>query len=200
MSARLLLEIGLRVLGFWFFFTAFNGLIEMAAVLLRVGNLPGQTDYILVSGAPTVVQVFLGAAFVVWAPVIAGWFYPQQGEQREHSEPQRAVGAGDIYRTACFVLGAYLLVAASDPAGKLLSAAFARNWRSQELIANTVPLIIYACGGLLLLFGSRPIADLFSNLQYDPDTIPQQRMSIAMLLVVMVVIAAVLGVVRLMAS
>jgi hypothetical protein len=64
------------------------------------------------------------------------------------------------------------------------------------LANNVVPLLANAVGGALLVFGARPISDLLANLRYDPDTIPKQQISIALLLVALVAFALILTILR----
>ena len=193
MSARLLLEIALRVLGIWFFIDSIPDLMSTTSFLLSRAVPLGQTDYILVTIVTIIARMLLGGAMVLGAPAVAARFYPPDSER---GESRLAVGSGDIYRTACFVLGAYLLVATAHPAGLLLSAAVTGGWQPGPLAANAVTAIVYVFSGLLLVFGSRRIAEMLSNLRYDPDTIPRQQISLAMLLILLGLIAVVLGVAR----
>ena len=56
--------------------------------------------------------------------------------------------------------------------------------------------VVYVATGVLLVFGSQRISELLLNLRYDPDTIPKQQLSIAMLLILVVLFAVILGVIR----
>ena len=202
MSARLLFEVALRVLGVWFLFYSVNTLtMALASYLhLRASPMASQSEVILVATVVSpAIQVVVGAALVFFAPAVAAWFYPRAVEDEE--ERSIRVGPGDVYRTACFVLGAYLLVQAAEPAGRLVIAAIRglQPWMQADLAITTVRLFAFASGGVLLVFGSRRISELMLNLRYDPDTIPKQQVSIAMLLVLIVVFGIILAVVRLMA-
>jgi hypothetical protein len=189
MSARLLLEVALRIMGLWFFLTSMTTLVATVSVLWSIA---GSTAYLWGAVATFIAQFVLGGMLVFGAPAVARWFYPA----REESEGLRlAVGPGDVYRTACFVLGAYLLVATAHPLGRLLSAGWSGE-AAGRLVADFVTFTVYACGGVLLVFGSRPIAQMLSNLRYDPDTIPKQQLSLAALLLFIVLVAVVLGVFR----
>ncbi len=190
MSATRILEIALRVMGLWFFFHSIIALTTFSFYL----SVPAATDYIWGAVATVIVQFLLSGILIFGAPAIAAWFYPPVGE----SEGVRVVvGPGDIYRTACFILGAYLLVAAAHPAGRLLIVGLGRNAFSQQA-ADAVTFIVYVSSGLLLVFGSRRIAEVLSKLRYNPDTIPQQQFSLAMLLILIVVVSVVLGVFRML--
>ena len=153
----------------------------------------GPTEYVVLTILSVLVRMLIGGALAFGAPAVAARFYPidSQGE-----DSRLSVGPGDIYRTACFVLGAYLLVATAQPAGLLLADAVRGGWRQTNLIANAITATVYFFSGSLLVFGSRRIAELLTNLQYDPDTIPSQRISLAMLLTFLVLIAAILVVTR----
>jgi hypothetical protein len=190
MSARLLVEIALRVMGLWFFFTAIGSLTTTVSVILSV---PSGTFYIWGLIATIVVQLLIGGVLVFCAPAMAAWFYPTVDEM----EPtQRAIGPGDVYRTASFVLGVYLLVAASHPAGRLLVAGRSGTTLGPSAAADAVTLVVHVASGLVLVFGSRRIAELLANLRYDPDTIPKQQLSLAMVLIFIVLVAVALGVFR----
>jgi len=191
MSPRLVLEIALRVMGLWFFFTGISTLTTTVSVLLWTpsGSMRSIWLYFV---ATVVVQFLLGGVLVFCAPAIAAWFYPAGNE----SDSPRAVGPGDLYRAACFVLGAYLLVAASQPAGRLLDAVNSSGAFGPSAAGDAVTLIVHVAAGLLLVFGSRRIADLLANLRYDPSTIPNQQLSLAMLLILIVLVAVALGVFR----
>jgi hypothetical protein len=107
--------------------------------------------------------------------------------------------SGDVYRTACFVLGVYLLVQAVTPACRLVIADYNNNvviWRSGTLTYDAITVIVYTAIGMALVFGSGWIGGWFSSLHYDPDTIPQQRFSIAALLLLFVILAVCLEVIR----
>jgi hypothetical protein len=140
-----------------------------------------------------ITRMLLGGALVYGAPAVAGRFYPRDSL---NEESRLAVGPGDIYRTACFVLGAYLLVSTARPAGLLVSNAVSGSWQPNQLAAEAVTAVVYMFSGLLLVFGSHRIAEMLSSLRYDPDTVPRQQISLAMLLIVLVLIAVVLGVAR----
>lgn len=196
MNARLLLEIALRVFGLCFIFYLFSNLMSVLPFYLSnfsVGQVPNMPYIIGAIFGSFLLQMLLGGALVCWAPNIATWFYPPGSEG---GELRTSVGPGDIYRTACFMLGAYLLVQTATPAAQLVIAGLRGNGETDQLIANSITTAASFVGGILLVFGSAKIADVLSNLRYDPDTIPNQRFSIAMLLVAITIIAIVLGIVR----
>ena len=200
MSARLLLEVALRVLGFWALLNFILAISTTVSLFLSEmnfhGNL-GMVDPAIWSSAIALAMQFVVGAMLLWlAPVIAAKFYPQEVEGET---PQIRVGPGDVYRVACFVLGAYLLVQGALTASNAVVIGFERQLSGlsqPQLIQGGVNASIYIVSGLLLVFGSRPISELFLNLRYDPETIPQQQISIAALLVVLVAVAVVIGVIR----
>ena len=176
-------------MGLWFFFTSITTLTATVSVFFSV---PGPAGYIWGATATVITQFFLGGTLIFWAPAMAAWFYPPVAESEES---QIVVGPGDIYRTACFVLGAYLLVATAHPAVRLLGGGLSGD-TSGRLAADAVIFIVYASSGLLLVFGSHRISEMLSNLRYDPDTIPKQQISLAMLLIFIALVAVILGVFR----
>ena len=191
MTARLLFEIALRVLGLWFFFTS---IVTLTTIVTVSFSIPGPTGYLRGAAATNVAQFVIGILLVYFAPAMSAWFYPSVAQSEA---PRVAVGPGDIYRAACFVLGAYLLVSASRPAALLLDAVLSGESLGRAA-AEVMTLVVYAGSGLLLVFGSRPIAEMLSNLRYDPDTIPKQQFSLALLLTVIVVVAIALGAFRML--
>jgi hypothetical protein len=101
MSARLLLEVALRILGVWFIFTAVNAFTATVSFYLSGGWGGPSVDLarlFFASGVGVVVQAALG--LILCAPVVAPRFYCEQADGGE--SPIR-VGPGDIYHTACFV-------------------------------------------------------------------------------------------------
>ncbi len=198
MSARLLLEISLRVLGLWLVFKIVALAMVVPLFMSNIWSSVGSdsTLYILFYILPTALQVVLGAALTYCAPRIAAVFYPP------HAETERLqinVGPGDVYRTASFVLGAYLLVHAVQPACRLVVAGFRGipgGWQESQLVVDAVTMIVNTAAGTLLVFGSNWIGKFLSNLRYDPDTIPKQQISIAAMLVLILLFALCLGVIR----
>ena len=94
------------------------------------------------------------------------------------------------------------MVEAADPAGLLAMAVLqepAGLASRGDLIAQCITLAVRIVAGVLLIFGSSTIGRLLANLRYDPDTIPKQQLSIAMLLVLLVLFAVVLAIIRQMA-
>ncbi|MCI0333153.1 MAG: hypothetical protein L0228_08020 [Planctomycetes bacterium] len=195
MSARLLLEVALRILGLWLLASTISTVTFMASWYVADGGATGGVglNYLVSTGAYAVVQSALGIALIRWAPNISARFYPSDVQE---SEPQIHVGPGDIYHTACFVLGVYLLVLGVDFSGKLAIEGLSTGWGNQ-LASAAVSAIVYTASSLLLIFGSRRIGQLVSNLQYDPDSIPQQQFSLRLLLIITVLVAVILGVIRL---
>jgi hypothetical protein len=59
-----------------------------------------------------------------------------------------------------------------------------------------VTFVIYVGGGLSLMFGGQKIGEWMAAIKYDPESVPKQQFSIRLLLVVTVMIALVLGIVR----
>ena len=196
MSARILFEVALRVLGVWLFFSAISGLMSLVSFYLTSGTLPGATSYVVASAVSIFVQSLMSGALILGAPRLAERFYPRKAEEQEL---RIAVGPGDVYRTACFVLGAYFLVRTAEPAGRLVGADFSDIvWQPRQL-ADALTAMVYAASGLLLVLGSRKISEMLSRLGYDPDTIPAERFSIVILLSLLVLFAILLGAIRFMA-
>lgn len=200
MTARLLLEVALRVLGLWVLLNALLGITSTGSLFLSEMNLHGDVgmvDPAIWSSGTTVGMHFMLGVLLIWlAPAISASFYPQD---LENEALEVRIGPGDVYRVACFVLGAYLVVQGAQSAANTVVTGFDRQlsgFSQPQLIQGGINASIYFVSGLLLVFGSRPISELLLNLRYDPETIPQQQLSIAALLVVLVAVAVVIGVIR----
>jgi hypothetical protein len=197
MSTRILLEVSIRFLGLWSVFTAINGLVVAPFYMPSIWGSAQPGPLIAACIFSTVaasVQGLLGAMLIGWAPRIAARFYPAGPEE---IELHLKIGPGDLYHVACFVLGAYLLVQAAEPACRLAIAGMrGMSWDRGSLIAWAITAMVDAAAGIVLLFGSRRIGQLFSNLRYDPDTIPKQQVSLAFLLLLVLVVTLILGVIR----
>jgi hypothetical protein len=197
MSARILFEVAMRVMGVWLFVSAISDLMSQVSLVYSVivsgQMLADAMNYIMPSAVALAVRLLMSGALILGAPRAAKRFYPQMTEDQEM---RIAVGPGDMYRTACFVLGAYFLVRTAEPAGRLVAAGFAGMVWHVDQLANALTVMVYTASGILLVFGSRKISEMLSHLGYDPDTIPAQRFSIAMLLILLVLIAIILGVIR----
>jgi hypothetical protein len=192
MSARLLLEVALRLLGFWFLFDSIVNTVTSAAWYMAAAGAVGgfEAYYLSRLGAYLAVTLPLSLVLIRWAPNIAIRFYPVD---LQISEPQARIGPGDLYHTACFALGAYLLVRGIEFTGQLAIAAVTSRG---ELSNMAVGAMIYTLSGLLLIFGAREIGQFFTNLRYDPDSIPQQQFSLKLLLIITVAVAVILVVIR----
>jgi len=199
MSARLLFEVALRVLGLWFVCNSVTSFTTAASLYLTIAwssVTPSVPHYVVASASvTTAVQLVLGTVLIRWAPGMAARCYPP-GAANEAS--QSRVGPGDVYHTACFVLGVYLLVLATEPVSRLVIAGIGRTpgWSHIRLASDAVTIVMYTVTGILLVFGSRPLSELLSNLRYNPDTIPKQQISIAVLLIIVLLFAVVLTVIR----
>lgn len=194
MSARLLLEVALRILGVWFIFTAVNALMMTASFYLSGGwGGPGVdlARMFFASCAGVIVQAALGLGLIFYAPVVAARFYR---EQADAGESQVCVGPGDIYPTACFVLGVFLFVSAAEPAGRVVNAGF--QGQPHRMAGDAFTMFAYIAAGILLVFGSRRIGELLSSLRYDPESIPKQQFSVKILLIVTTLLAVLLGAMR----
>ena len=200
MTARVLFEVALRILGLWILYTAITAMTSMTSWYFAIEPTGAidVTTYLVLTGFFVAVHLALGVTLIGWALGIAARFYPPDSllSDATNSEPQRRVGPGDIYHTACFVLGVCLLVPGIQSASEFATGAVSIGWQTNQLAHLAVSAVVYTTSGLLLIFGSRRIANLMSSLQYDPDSIPRQQFSIKMLLIITVAVAVILGVIR----
>lgn len=196
MSARLLLEVTLRVLGLWSLYTAIGNVATYVSFLWD-STTPGLSQWLAPIVVGFVVQCILGITLIWWAPWIAARFYPAAANE---AVVHLNVGAGDVYRVACFVLGVYLLVGTAQPASRFVAAAMAgpSSWSRPQIISDAVATLVYAAAGIVLVFRSEGIGRFLSSLRYDPDRIPKPQFTLLMLLLLMLFVGVVLAVIRML--
>ncbi len=195
MSARILLEVTLRILGLWYIFTSLNTLTTTVSFYMSGGWAPASaemTSFAIAHGVSIAVQVAIGLGLIVCAPSVAARFYREEADAGE--SPGR-VGPGDLYHTACFVLGAYVLINTAAPLGRLVIARF-RGIEQGWLASDLFTIIVHTAAGILLIFGSRRISELMSSLRHDPESIPKQRLGVSILLTLIVFFGLLIGVIR----
>lgn len=192
MSARLLLEVALRVLGIWFLCMA---IMDASTSIWYLSAVFGQSSRpfgfygLIYFGISVAIRLAIGIALIRWAPGISARFYPAD---RPSEEQRTTVSPGDIFHTACFVLGAYLLVQ-----GTVSALGMSRSMSGADFVIHfALAAAVYGAGGLFLIFGARRIGEFLAGLRYDPESIPKQQFSLRLLLIVVGVVAVVLGVVR----
>lgn len=195
MSARILLEVTLRILGLWYLFTSLNTLTTTVSFYVSGGwGSAGaeMTSFAIAQGVSIAVQVAIGLGLILGAPSVAARFYR---EEADAGESQVRVGPGDIYHTACFVLGAFVLINTAAPLGRLVIARFrgiAQGWLANDLFT----VVVHTTAGILLIFGSRRISELLLSLRHDPESIPKQRLGVSNLLTLIVFLGLLIGTIR----
>lgn len=195
MSARILLEVTLRILGLWYLFTSLNTLTTTVSFYVSGGwGSAGaeMTSFAIAQGVSIAVQVAIGLGLILGAPSVAARFYR---EEADAGESQVRVGPGDIYHTACFVLGAFVLINTAAPLGRLVIARFrgiAQGWLANDLFT----VVVHTTAGILLIFGSRRISELLLSLRHDPESVPKQRLSVSNLLTLIVFLGLLIGTIR----
>lgn len=196
MSARILLEVTLRILGLWFIFTSVNTLTTTVSFYWSGGwgaSVGADMTSIVIAHCVSIaVQVAIGLGLIVCAPSMAARFYREEADAGE--SPVR-VGPGDIYHTACFVLGAFVLINTAAPLGRLVIARFRgidQGWMANDIFT----IVVHTAAGILLIFGSRRISELMSSLRHDPESIPKQRLGVSNLLTLIVFFGLLIGVIR----
>ena len=157
MTARLLFEVALRILGLIFLFSAVFTLTTIMSWYFATVPTAGidVETYLMLTCITVAVHLALGVVLIWWAPCIAARFYPPDSllPDATSPQPQRRVGPGDVYHTACFVLGVCLLVEGVQSAGKFTIQAFSVVWQPSQLAHFAVSAIVFTASGLLLIFG-----------------------------------------------
>jgi len=205
MAARQVLTVALRVMALWFMFWAIEA-SSTAIASMSVLLLPGVRESVSIPRVPilatTLIPIFvrfiLGVGLLVYSSRIASRLYPELGEAGQQVK-FGSVGAGDVYRIASFLLGVYVLLEAVRPAVHGF-VALIQYERSRTIPVHAIPDLVVACvfvlAGLFLIFGARRVAEVFENVRYDPNTIPAQQFSLRLLLLVILICAALLGMIR----
>jgi hypothetical protein len=196
-TGRLLTEVGLRLIGLWYVFAAIESVVNSASYVLH-GYLNQSTANYSFAGATIAVVVAMAklamAVFIIYlAPAIAARFYPTESEP---VDAKPAIGPGDVYHTACFVLGAYFLVQGGAMAIPFVAQLVTGSVRGIPTEYAGAMFLVHTVSGLLLIYGARPIAEFIGSIRHDPDSIPNQQLSLKMLLIVTGIVAVILGVAR----
>ena len=196
MSARLLLELALRVLGFWYLLYSVDNL--MATISLHMafqGKPPGANIPVSYHLLMLAVHAAIGPLLIGFAPRIAASFY---ASQLELDSSVIHIGPRDVYRIACFVLGVYLLVDIAAPLSRILLTALQNPhfvWANGQLVIDSLVVAVKVAAGLFLAFGSMPISKFFSNTA-DPVSIPPHRLTMMMMITMLAIFAGMLTLLR----
>lgn len=199
MSARILLEVMLRILGLWYLFTSLNNLTTTVSFYMSGGWAPASaemTSFVIAQGVSIAVQVAIGLGLILCAPNVAARFYR---EEADAGESQVRVGPGDLYHTACFVLGAYVLINTAAPLGRFVIAGFRGepfSWWQDRIAADVLTIVVHTAAGILKIFGSRRISELLLSLRHDPESIPKQRLGVSILLTLIIFSGLLIGAIR----
>lgn len=195
MSPRTLFEIALRIVGLVFALLAVTTFIPNIAFLLFPSiQIPNRAENLTVAVTVFGLQFAASLAFFFTAPALAARLYPDTATVEE---PNRAaIGRGDLYRVASFALGIYVLVQATAPFGRLITAGLRVAPKPVNLAGDVFNAFVLSAAGVLLIFGAQPIATFFANLRYTPETIPNQQFSLRLLFALIVLFGAALGLAR----
>ena len=197
-TGRLLTEVGLRLIGLWYVFAAIESLVNSVSYLFYGYLGPAPFNFNVVASVVAVVvalaQFAIALVIIRWAPKIAARFY--RAEAHLH-DLRLAIGPGDIYHTACFMLGTYCLIQGAT-FGVMALAYYKSAYQGMPIQYSGAAVLVYSASGLLLIFGARPIAEFIGRIRHDPNSIPNQQFSLKMLLIVTGIVAVILGVARMM--
>jgi hypothetical protein len=203
-SARNLMTVALRILGFWLICKSIIALSQISAYAMyamQSSNNLGDSIYMLLM---TVVQVggpaAVGISVILLAGRISRRIYPSSDPTADLIAFGR-VGAGDLYHIASFMMGVYMLIQAVEPGVRFLAGTMKTGLTSMEpwaedRVINMIPAAVYSLSGLVLIFGSRGIAQAMVAVPRNSDEVPVPQFGIRSLLILGVVFAVVLGVLR----
>ena len=204
-SASNLLTVTLRILGFWLVFRSIimlPSIVVYATQAFRPSNSFGMDPItiILMIVLQLVSPLVVGIGVILLAGRISRRFYPPS-DRAAGSIAFGAVGAGDLYHIASFMMGVYVLIQAVGPAVRFLAGAmgagpFAMEPWAQGGVSDMITAAVYSVSGLALVFGGPGIAQAMVAVPRDSDEVPVPQFSIRMLLILAVAFAIVLGVLR----
>lgn len=209
MHARNLMIVALQVLGVAFVVAILHELVLVIPWIVQgwLSGLPAATNWWSAIDVVLVLLVRVGfcMAMIVLARPIAYWFYPAnpQGEADQSGELTFGnVGAGDLYRIACFAMGIYVLVAAVSAAAGVLVQTMRGSpfWDTIAIQSGIVQLAVLIPLSACLIFGSRGVAQALSRLSYDPDAVPNPQFALRTILILTAAVAVLLAVLRFLAS
>ena len=204
-SARNLLTVALRILGFWLVCRSIIALPQIATFAMYAFQSPSPLGTepmfsLLMMVLHLVAPLAVGTGVILLAGRISRRFYPPS-ERSADSMAFGRVGAGDLYHIASFVMGVYMLIQAVGPAVSFLGRTmrgepFAFEPWAQGGVNDMITASILSVSGLLLIFGGRGIAQVMAAVPRDSDKVPVPQFSILALLILSVVFAVVLGILR----
>jgi len=174
-------------------------MIAIQTGLVAVGSPNSQEVALIVALIFVVVYAALAVALFLSAPRVARVVCIGQTNASTVIDVTR-IRAGQAYHIATFVTGIIMLGTAIQPAltgvSNLLSIRGLSNFGAAYGAINLVTAALRAVVGVFLVFGSKQIAIWLASLRYDPDHVPNQRISLRVLLVLATVIAVVLILMR----
>jgi hypothetical protein len=196
MTLRILLIVAIRLIGLSTLLNAIINLTQFASYYGFSGSFQIPAAHLIRVGLQVLVQGLLGALLIRWAPWIAARLCPAG---HADTEVHLNVGPGDLYHITCFVFGVYLLVRSSELVTRLVADAMSgaqSTWSRGQMIAHVVVAAVNVAAGIVLVFGAQWIGRLLASLRHDSDTIPQQQVGVAFLLLLVAAFAVILGVMR----
>jgi hypothetical protein len=142
------------------------GLLRILTSLTGARSTVAIADEWLVLGASgggaLLVYLFASLAFLLFAPTIAGLFYPSSSLDQPVS--LRATDASDLYHLGVVLLGLYVLVQAVPGAVQMFAwllssdSLGARPYMARETVSQVISAALYTIVGLVLTLFSRAIA------------------------------------------
>jgi hypothetical protein len=203
MNARELFVVLLRVVGLFLLIWAIEAMPVIVGQVAQyrgafgaAGQMAEFRVWALSIALVPIVRAILGIVLLVSASRIAFWFYPETAQE---TEPVKAgsVSAADVYRIACFLLGAFVLMlgvpAAARAVVMLMGGA---QYNASRFLPDLVTACVFFLFAVAFMFGASGIAQLLRGLDYDPENVPAQQFSLRVLMFIILGVALILGLIR----
>ena len=183
MTARDLLTLALRVMGFWVIIRALGLLDYACLVVFSVFDTPEvpagvsyATDaplYMIVTAlADPVITGCLGILLLLFAPRMSARFYPTTAASSSDTNVV-AWKVADVYRVGVQLMGIYALLLAIPLLVRDTSWLFSRD-RLEPVTAHGISGMItgglYLACSVVLVYGSRNVAEWLSSVRHVPET------------------------------
>jgi len=204
-SARNLLTVAIRILGFWLVCKSVIALPQVAAYAmfafqssnpLRANPISMLLMMVVQVGGPAAV----GIPVILLAERISRRLYPSSDHTADSIAFGR-VGAGDLYHIASFMMGVYMLSQAAEPGLRFLTGTmgdtpFSMDPWGRGGVFGLILAAGYSVSGIVLIFGARGIAHAMAAVPRNSDEVPAPQFGIRALLLLGVLFAVVLGILR----
>ncbi len=209
MNLKHLTVVAIRVAAvFWLLSTILGLFSTLAMVIPQFSGLGFSLNdgfgYLLTPIMVMVVQCAVALFLFLFAVSLANFVCSDIPSAENIPQEKIAIGAGDIYHVASFILGIYTLVQAISPAVQgivdLVATVENMAMNNYSTATNLATAAIFLVIGIGLTIGAKGISRFMVSLGHDSDDIPAQQFSMRLILVIVIGIGVVLGIIRLLVN